>query len=62
MLCFDFRKGANSHGQLAIGSTEDKDAPTRVPISLKPDFITGGGIFSVLVESGCLSLFTLLLV
>ncbi|KAL5107402.1 hypothetical protein TcWFU_001841 [Taenia crassiceps] len=37
---YDFR-GANSHGQLALGSTEDKDAPTRVPISLKPDFITG---------------------
>ncbi|KAL5964448.1 Secretion-regulating guanine nucleotide exchange factor [Taenia solium] len=50
-FCFDFRKGANSHGQLAIGSTEDKDAPTRVPTALKPDFITGGGIFSALVAN-----------
>uniref|UniRef100_A0A915EYA3 Secretion regulating guanine nucleotide exchange n=1 Tax=Echinococcus canadensis TaxID=519352 RepID=A0A915EYA3_9CEST len=46
--------GANSHGQLAIGSTEDTATPTRVPISLKPDLFAGGGIFSVFVENSAI--------
>ncbi|VDM25607.1 unnamed protein product [Hydatigera taeniaeformis] len=50
VFCFPNFKGANSHGQLGIGCTEDKDEPTPVATSLKPDIITGGGVFSVLVE------------
>ncbi|VDL39903.1 unnamed protein product [Hymenolepis diminuta] len=45
-----FAWGANSHGQLADDSKDDRYIPTFVPLPKMPKFISGGGVFSVIAD------------